>query len=170
MSTSTLAEAYPPSTSKPAASYTLPKRPWLQHPTSFEHILAHQYKGNGTPESPYLVSFIDNDPENPQTYGSVYKWFVLAIASVTTLAVALASSAYSGGIRSSMVDFGASQELMIAGVSLFVLGFAFGPLVWAPLSEMYGRRNLFIFTYSMFTLWTGICIASQTSAQLLVFR
>jgi MFS transporter, DHA1 family, multidrug resistance protein len=34
---------------------------------------------------------------------------------------------------------------MILGVSLYVLGFAFGPLVWGPISEVYGRtRPLFI--------------------------
>lgn len=45
-----------------------------------------------------------------------------------TLAVALSSSAYSGGILSMMEDLGSSRELLIAGMSLFVLGFAFGPL------------------------------------------
>lgn len=50
------------------------------------------------------------------------------IASMMTLAVALSSSAYSGGVISIMEDFGSSRELLIAGISLFVLGFAFGPL------------------------------------------
>lgn len=45
-----------------------------------------------------------------------------------TLAVALSSSAYSGGVVSLTEDFGSSRELLIAGISLFVLGFAFGPL------------------------------------------
>lgn len=32
-----------------------------------------------------------------------------------------------------------SQVLTILGVSLYVLGFGLGPLVFAPLGEMYGR-------------------------------
>jgi hypothetical protein len=29
------------------------------------------------------------------------------------------------------------------------------PLLWAPSSELYGRRNLFIFTYILFTIFNG---------------
>jgi hypothetical protein len=159
-----------PSTPRPPNSYTPKAKPWLRFPTSFEHILAHNYPGKGTSELPYLVSFIDHDPENPLTYSDTYKWFVVGVASITTLAVALASSAYSGGIRSSMADWGASQELLTAGISLFVLGFAFGPVLWAPLSEMFGRRKTFIVSYAFLTLWCGVAIASQNVAQLLVFR
>jgi MFS family permease len=39
-----------------------------------------------------------------------------------------------------MKDFGSSSQTMTAFVvSVYVLGFAFGPLVIAPLSEIYGR-------------------------------
>lgn len=41
------------------------------------------------------------------------------------------------------------------GISLFVLGFAVGPLLWAPMSELYGRQVLFIGTYGMLTLWNA---------------
>ncbi|KIM94909.1 hypothetical protein OIDMADRAFT_45370 [Oidiodendron maius Zn] len=36
--------------------------------------------------------------------------------------------------------FGVSNELAIASVSLYVLGFAFGPSCWGLLSEVWGRR------------------------------
>jgi len=41
------------------------------------------------------------------------------------MAVALSSSAYAGGVPDLIREFHASRELMIAGVSLFVVGFAF---------------------------------------------
>lgn len=84
--------------------------------------------------------------------------------------MALASSAYSGTTKSIKADLGGSQELLILGVSLFVLGFALGPLLWAPLSEVLGRRNLFMFTYLMMTFWLGVSVASPNLASLLVFR
>jgi len=86
------------------------------------------------------------------------------------MAVALASSAYSGGIISLQAEFGASRELLIAGVSLFVVGFAFGPLLWAPLSEIYGRRTIFIISYAFLTLWQAVTCASQNIQSVLVFR
>ena len=51
------------------------------------------------------------------------------IVATVTLAVALASSIYSGAIRSVEEDFNPSTEVAILGVSLFVLGFALGPLI-----------------------------------------
>ena len=38
------------------------------------------------------------------------------------------------------MQFGVSTEVGILGVSLYVLGFATGPIVWAPLSELKGRK------------------------------
>lgn len=43
-----------------------------------------------------------------------------------------------------MKRFDVSQELAIAGVTFTVLGFAAGPLLCAPSSELYGRRAVYI--------------------------
>ena len=45
-----------------------------------------------------------------------------------------------------------------------------GLRVWAPLSELYGRRPVFIASYFFLTIWTVGCGLSHTIAQVLVFR
>lgn len=60
-----------------------------------------------------------------------YKWTVTLTVATATLAVALASSAYTGATSSLQQHFGASTLLITGGLSLFVLGFALGPLFWA---------------------------------------
>jgi MFS family permease len=82
----------------------------------------------------------------------------------------LLASAYSGGIDSITSDFAVSEEVAILGVSLFVLGFAVGPLVWAPLSEMYGRQIPFISTYAVLTAFNGGAAASKNIQTLLILR
>lgn len=62
------------------------------------------------------------------------KWTITIVVAVATLAVSFASSAYSGGVKQVILQFGVSEEIAVLGVSLFVLGFALGPLIWAPLS------------------------------------
>lgn len=109
---------YPPATNKSPKSYTLSKRPWRFYVTPFERIVNHKYQGSGTEESPYLVDWLPDDPEDPQQWGATYKWFTIAVASFATLAVALSSSAYSGGVKSLAAEFGASRELLTAGLSL----------------------------------------------------
>jgi len=56
------------------------------------------------------------------------------------------------------------------GVSLFVLGFAVGPLIWAPLSEMYGRQVIFSVSFAAFTAFNAGAACSQNIQTLLVLR
>ncbi|PWN38624.1 MFS general substrate transporter [Meira miltonrushii] len=152
------------------SQYTNRKLPWSPRTTDFNEIAAHPYKGEGTKGSPFQVVWLPNDAENPLNMSEIEKWTLAAFVSIATLAVALASSAYSGAVRSIKMELGGSSTVITLGVSLFVLGFALGPLIWAPLSELLGRRNLFLFTYAFLTLWNSVAAASQTLAQLLVFR
>ena len=96
--------------------------------TKFDDILNHHYSGSGTDEDPYIVDWLPADREDPQLWPSVYKWTCIGVVSWATLAVALSSSAYSGGIESLIKEEHASAELLTSGISLFVVGFAFGPL------------------------------------------
>jgi MFS family permease len=45
-----------------------------------------------------------------------------------------------------------------------------GPLLWAPLSEHFGRRRLTISTFSLFTLFTLACALAPDWSAFLVFR
>ncbi|UZJ51472.1 hypothetical protein CBS101457_000792 [Exobasidium rhododendri] len=150
--------------------WTNKKYPWSFHVTSFSRILAHEYEGSGSKEDPYLIHWIHDDEENPTRKGEKEKWGLAVFVSFATLAVALASSAYTGATDSIAAEFGSSSTVITLGVSFFVLGFALGPLIWAPLSELYGRRNLYLISYSFLTLWNGVAAASPNMASLLVFR
>ena len=133
-------------------------------------VLNHQYKGSGTEDDPYQVEFIPNDPRNPMEWGQFKKWFIVMTVAIATLAVAFVSSAYSGSTRQIIAEFGISQEVSILGISLFVLGFAVGPLVWAPLSELYGRQILFAGTYMMLTVFNAGAAGANSAATLIVLR
>lgn len=108
-----------------------------------DDIIEHPYKGSGTETDPFLVTWIDNDPVNPMNYSVALKWSITMLVAVATLAVAFVSSAYSGGIAQILQEFGVAQIIGTLGISLFVLGFAIGPLLWAPLSgKQYTVVNL----------------------------
>lgn len=133
-------------------------------------VLNFQYKGAGTESDPYLVQFIPNDPRNPMLFSDVKKWFITMTVAIATLAVALVSSAYTGGMAEIMMEFEISQEVATLGVSLFVLGFAIGPLLWAPLSEMFGRQVLFFGTYAALTAFNAGCAGAQNAWTLIILR
>ncbi|KAF4981761.1 hypothetical protein FZEAL_2483 [Fusarium zealandicum] len=130
----------------------------------------YNYDGSGTEDDPYLVKWIPNDPRNPMAFSQVKKWFITMTVALATLAVALVSSAYTGGMAEIMEEFSISQEVATLGVSLFVLGFAIGPLLWAPLSEMFGRQVLFIGTYAGLTAFNAACAGARNSWSLIILR
>lgn len=100
-------------------------------------IINYPYRGSGTENDPFLVTWIDNDPVNPMNYSDAMKWSITMLVAIATLAVAFVSSAYSGGVAEILEEFQISQIVGTLGISLFVLGFAIGPLAWAPLSGKY---------------------------------
>lgn len=134
-------------------------------------VLDYKYRGKGTEEEPYVVEFIHPfDQRNPMTWPKWRKWFITITMALATLAVAFVSSAFSGGVVQIIRHFDASEELVTAGISLFVMGFAIGPLLWAPLSELYGRQVLFCGTYALLTAFNAGAAASQNIGTLLVLR
>ena len=133
-------------------------------------VLNHPYRGDGTEDSPFVVEFIPNDPRNPMNWPQWKKWCIVFDVAVATLAVAFVSTAYTGSIVQIIEEFHCSQEVATLGVSLFVLGFALGPLLWAPMSELYGRQPLFIGTYLVLTAMNAGAAGANSIASLIVLR
>lgn len=130
----------------------------------------YEYAGSGTEDDPYVVSWIENDPRNPMLYSTTKKWFITMLVALATLAVAFVSSAYSGGANEVIREFQMNQEVYVLGTSLFVLGFAIGPLLWAPLSELFGRQVLYIGTYGALTAFNAGAAGSQNVATITILR
>lgn len=92
-----------------------------------QEIIDYDYLGSGTEDDPYAVTWIPEDPRNPMNFTQLKKWTFTLLVSIATLAVALVSSAYTGGIQEIQLEFGIGSEVATLGVSLFVLGFAVSP-------------------------------------------
>lgn len=63
-----------------------------------------------------------------------------------------------------------SQELSILGISLFVVGFAVGPLLWAPMSESFGRQKLYVGTYGALVVFNAAAAGVPDFPGLVVLR
>nr|AOR51708.1 MFS general substrate transporter [Phaffia rhodozyma] len=108
--------------------------------------------GNGTPGDPFVVEFTTNDRDNPREWSKPYRWFLSIQGSVQMLAITFGTSGYTGGYPTMTAEFGSSNELNTVGLTTFVIGLAVGALVWAPLSEILGRRRILLsslFSYSL---------------------
>lgn len=63
-----------------------------------------------------------------------------------------------------------NQEQLVLPISVYLLGYVFGPLLFGPLSEAYGRKTIMISTFIIYTLSTLACAVAPNWPALLVFR
>ncbi|RAK99997.1 MFS transporter [Aspergillus ibericus CBS 121593] len=133
-------------------------------------IIDYPYAGSGTEADPFVVEWIPHDPRNPMLFNPTMKWVYTIIAAFATFGVSMASSAYAGSIDQVIEHFHISTEVATLGVSLFVLGFAIGPLFWAPLSELIGRQLVFCVSYMGLSVFSAGATGAPNPWTLIILR
>ncbi|KAF2704393.1 MFS general substrate transporter [Pleomassaria siparia CBS 279.74] len=100
-----------------------------------------------------------DDTYNPQNWSFNKKALNTFLYGLTTLSSTWASAAYSPANDIVAKEYNVPTDIAILGTSLLFLGFGFGPLVWAPLSEVYGRKWTTValcFVAALFSFATGV--------------
>jgi MFS family permease len=106
-----------------------------------------------------LVKWADGDPANPYNWAVPYKAFVTFQLGMLALAASLGSSILSPAGNTIAQVMEISEEVAVLNISLYILGFCFGPLLWGPLSELWGRRVSLIpamFCLGCFSIGTAV--------------
>ncbi|KAF8078744.1 major facilitator superfamily domain-containing protein [Lyophyllum atratum] len=119
---------------------------------------------------PYLVKFEHSDPLNPKNWSKLRRWYLTIASGVLVLNATFASSAPAGILQPLARELGMSHIAGVLTISLFVAGYCVGPLLWGPLSEHYGRRPVFIYTFIVYTVFQIAAAVARNTASLLVFR
>ncbi|KAK5996775.1 MFS transporter cpaT [Cladobotryum mycophilum] len=113
----------------------------------------------------------EDDPENPMNWSTLKKTVNIGIVSILAFITPLASSTIVPGVPLMAKDFDETRKPVISlVVSIFVLGFAFGPLLLSPLSELYGRRIVYNISNVGHLGFTIGCALAPNIASFIVFR
>jgi hypothetical protein len=75
----------------------------------------------------FLVKWEKGDPKNPYNWTLKYKSWITFQLGMLALAASLGSSIIAPAEKAVAEEFGLSQEVAVLSISLYVLGFAFGP-------------------------------------------
>ncbi|KAB5589458.1 MFS transporter [Ceratobasidium theobromae] len=122
-------------------------------------------------KDPYLVHWDGpDDPANPKNWSRPFRWYLTALGGVAVLNATFASSAPSGIEGQLIKEYNLSTIVAILTISLFVVGYCVGPLLWGPLSENYGRRPIFLIGFVVYTAFQIGCALAPNTASILVFR
>lgn len=112
-----------------------------------------------------------DDPANPQNWASSRKWGLIAVLAAVTLVTPLGSSFFAPGVPEVMRAFGTTSNVVASFVvSIYILGFAIGPLMIAPMSELYGRIWIFHVCNVLFVIFNIACALSTSMGMLVAFR
>ncbi|KAK3347947.1 major facilitator superfamily domain-containing protein [Neurospora tetraspora] len=118
-----------------------------------------------------IIWWTENDPENPFNWPRWVKILNVGLISAQTFIAPLASSIFAPGVPSVMKEFhNSSPELASFVVSVYILGFAAGPLVIAPLSEIYGRLIVYHGCNVCFIAFLIACAEAPSFNALIAFR
>ena len=81
------------------------------------------------------------------------------------------STAYISGAAGMMAEFGIERRTtVILGMTTYLLGLACGPLLLAPLSELYGRRPVYIVSLALYFVFVIPACVATNFATILVSR
>ncbi|KAI2469841.1 bicyclomycin resistance protein [Annulohypoxylon bovei var. microspora] len=112
-----------------------------------------------------------DDPENPYNWPTWRKVLNCGLISAMTFISPLASSIFAPGVPQVVAEFhSTSLEIAAFVVSVYILGFAAGPMLFAPLSEIYGRVILYHLANVGFIAFSVGCALAPTLNVLIVFR
>ncbi|KAF8996139.1 MFS polyamine transporter [Cyathus striatus] len=118
----------------------------------------------------HIVRFEKGAGEDPREWGNAKKWFITATTAFLCLAVTLGSSIITGDITGPTRDLGIKQIITNLTVTCFVIGFGIGPLFFAPLSEVLGRRPMYIVSILLYFLFTFPGALAKNAATLVIAR
>ncbi|KKZ68044.1 hypothetical protein EMCG_06254 [[Emmonsia] crescens] len=123
------------------------------------------------PGTEYIVRWDGpDDPGNPRNRSLARKWVIVLVMAVGSVCVTCASSLYTMTYAQIMEEFHCSRIVATLGLSLFIFGLGVGPLVLAPLSEFYGRRIIYVTSFTFFLIWLIPCAVAQNIETMLVAR
>ncbi|MCJ1377355.1 hypothetical protein MMC17_000450 [Xylographa soralifera] len=112
-----------------------------------------------------------NDPMKAVNWSKKEKWRTIGFLSAMTFITPLASSMFAPGVPQVLADFKSDDALLGSFVvSVYILGYATGPLIIAPLSECYGRRWVYHTTNVLFVIFTVSCAVASNLNMLIGFR
>jgi multidrug resistance protein len=127
-------------------------------------------KISGKVENYELVTFKINDPENPKNWSKAFKWYCTGVVAFTCFIVAFCSGVITADLVGVSQTFGVSEEVSFLTITVFVVGFGVGPLVFAPLSEVIGRQPVYVSTLIVAVVFTIPGAVAKNIGTLLVTR
>jgi multidrug resistance protein len=113
----------------------------------------------------------EDNLNNPRNWKRWFKWTTVILVSFIEFLTTMPNFMYAPNITDAQEDLGTSDSTLATfSLTIYILGFALGPLLFAPLSELYGRTVVYRLCLAAFLAMTVGCGISQNIEMLVAFR
>lgn len=116
------------------------------------------------------VTFSISDLEHPHRLSQFRKWTIVLLLCTVPVNIGYTSAAYSPALSAVAEEFSCSRLISTLGLSLFTAGLGIGPLLFAPLSEFFGRKPIYLVSLLLYFVWLFPCAFAPSIEVLLVSR
>lgn len=103
-------------------------------------------------DEPETVGFDQDDPEDPKNWSLNWKYVNVFLVFFIGLVCPMTSSIIAPAVDFIADTYNTTNNITLGAQSGFVCMLGIGPLFFAPMSETFGRRTLFLINLTLFTL------------------
>ncbi|KAI1143240.1 MFS general substrate transporter [Hypoxylon sp. FL0543] len=111
-----------------------------------------------------------DDPANPFNWPRWLKWAVTLLTSLGGMVTLMSSTMIAPALPDISRDLHTNDATTQMTLSIFVLSYALGPMVLAPMTEVFGRKPVWILSCCFYILWNTVCGFSRTNSVLIASR
>ncbi|PPQ68752.1 hypothetical protein CVT25_012846 [Psilocybe cyanescens] len=110
---------------------------------------------------------VENDP---RTWSSLRKNAILFLIAFAAMVAALAANIQNPAVEQMEADLPATPAQFSLSISMFILVQGLMPVIWSSISEVKGRKLVYIISLALFTLGSIIVALSQHIGPIIGFR
>ncbi|KAM3524657.1 hypothetical protein NHJ13051_004433 [Beauveria bassiana] len=108
--------------------------------------------------------------EDAKLYKDGEKWLFTAIVSLAAAVAPLGSAMLMPALPGIAEYFQVSGTVANLSVALYALSMAIIPLWWSVLSEAYGRRPIYLVSFTLFLVWNSVAAVSTSIEMFIIMR
>lgn len=108
--------------------------------------------------------------DDPRLWSSARKWTQVAIVSYGALIPTMGANMFFPALDDLRRELNASSTEISLSISLYILFQGSVPLLWSPISEIYGRKPCFLLGLILYTIATGLTSLATNMTTVIALR
>lgn len=108
--------------------------------------------------------------ENAKTYSRKTRWFLTIVVAAAGATAPMGTSIFLPSLHEVTADLKSTETIVNLSIALYNLAMAIFPLWWSSFSEAFGRRSIYIASFSLCVVFNTLSAISTNVSMLIVMR